>query len=448
MRESKTGRLSTLLPIGVFLALYLGLGIALQYIFKTDGGFYGVPITAALLCAVLTACLQNRNIAFEKKLEIMAKGVGDKNIVAMLLILLAAGIFSGIMGRVGAQGAAYFMLSLIPARFSVAALFAVSCLVSTAMGTSLGTIALIIPIAGAVSDSTGFSLPLCAASVAGGSMFGDNLSFISDTTIAACGTQGCKMRDKFAANFRVAFPAALGCLIILLFLSFGADISGRVNEEYTLAGLIPYILVLIGGIAGINVFIVLLAGIISAGLTALTAQNIGFAELLDSVGDGAAGMYETITVTVLVAALCGLMREYGGFDALLWNIRRVFKGYRGGQLGIGVLVSLFDIAAANNTVAIVMAGPIAKEISAERGIEPRRSASILDTFSCIIQGVLPYGAQLLYAESSLTALGKSVSAIEIIPFMFYPMLLLLSSVIFIISDKTDKKENLDKTADL
>ena len=339
------------------------------------------------------------------------------------------------------------MLSLIPARFAVAVLFAVSCFVSTAMGTSCGTIALIVPISVAVSDASGFSLPLCVASVIGGAMFGDNLSFISDTTIAACNTQGCKMRDKFIANFRIALPAAIVTLAVILLVSFRADISGAVNGDYSLVELIPYIIVLIGGIAGINVFIVLIAGIVSGAVINIIFGQIGFTKLLGEMGTGASGMYETIMVTVLVSTLCGLMRAYGGFDALLWLIKKVFKGKRGGQIGIGILVTLMDIATANNTVAIVMAGPIAKEMSVDYGIEPKRSASLLDTFSCIIQGILPYGAQMLYAVGAVATLGKSVTAFEIIPFMFYPLFLLAATLIYIaVAGGKAKKENLDNAA--
>ena len=236
-------------------------------------------------------------------------------------------------------------------------------------------------------------------------------------------------------------------LAVILLVSFRADISGAVNGDYSLVELIPYIIVLIGGIAGINVFIVLIAGIVSGAVINIIFGQIGFTKLLGEMGTGASGMYETIMVTVLVSALCGLMRAYGGFDAILWLIKKVFKGRRGGQIGIGILVTLMDIATANNTVAIVMAGPIAKEMSVDYGIEPKRSASLLDTFSCIIQGILPYGAQMLYAVGAVATLGKTVSAFEIIPFMFYPLFLLAATLIYIaVAGGRSKKENLDNAA--
>lgn len=440
MAEKKNGGLIALLPIAVFLVLYLGLGITFEYIMKIEMGFYNIPIVVAFLAAILVACLQNRHLKFDDKLEVMAKGVGDKNIMTMILIFLVAGIFVGVVGRSSAESVAYFMLSIIPTRFAVAVLFIVSCFVSTAMGTSCGTIALIVPIAVAVSDASGFSLPLCVGSVIGGSMFGDNLSFISDTTIAACNTQGCKMRDKFKANFFIALPAALATLVVIILLSFHTEINTTINEEYSLIQLIPYILVLVGGIAGINVFVVLLTGIVSGSIIMLATGELAATQLLANMGTGASGMFETIMVTVLVSALCGLMRAYGGFDALLAGIQRVFKGNKGGQIGMGLLVSAMNVATANNTVAIVMAGPIAKDMSKGYGITPQKAASILDVFSCIVQGVLPYGAQMLYAVSAVMTLGHTISAFDILPFLFYQFLLLVSMLCFILFGKQKKSQ--------
>lgn len=420
-----------LLPIGVFLVLYLGLGIVFEYVMKISMGFYNIPIVIAFLAAILVACLQNREVKFDDKLEIMAQGMADKNIITMLLIFMTAGTFVGVVGRSSAESVAYFMLSLIPAKFAVAVLFIVACFVSTAMGTSVGTITLITPIAAAVSAASGFSLPLCVASVMGGAMFGDNLSFISDTTIAACNGQGCAMKDKFRENIGIALPAALAALVLILVLSLNTDLEGAVTHEYNLIQIIPYILVLIGGIAGINVFIVLLVGIVSGSFIMLVTGQITPVDLLGSMGSGTAGMFETGMVAILVSAMCALIREYGGFEALLLAVKKVFKGKKGGQLGIGLLVGVMDVATANNTVAIVMANPIAAEMAKEYGVTPRKTASILDTFSCIFQGVIPYGAQMLVALSAVHEMGYELSAFDVIPKLFYPGLLLVSSLIFI-----------------
>lgn len=436
----KKGNVKALLPIGVFLILYLGLGILFEYVMKIPMGFYNIPIVVAFLVALLVACLQNKNLTFDKKLEIMGHGVGDKNIFTMILIFLEAGIFVGVVGRESAESVAYFMLSHIPAQYAVIVLFVVACFVSLAMGTSVGTITLLTPIAVAVSNASGFDLALCVATVIGGSMFGDNLSFISDTTIAACNGQGCKMKDKFKENFFIALPAAILSLVIILCLSFSKEISGTVANDYNLIQIIPYILVLVGGVLGVNVFAVLLLGIVSGSAIMLLTGSTQFTDLLSNMGSGASGMFETIVVTVLVSAICALIREYGGFDALLSSIKKVFRGIKGGQIGMGLLVGVLDIATANNTVAIVMANPIANEIAKDYGINPKKAASILDTFSCVFQAILPYGAQMLVAISAASALGAQISALSIIPKLFYPYLLCVSSLVAI---GCTKKQNYD-----
>ena len=436
MNEKKTPRAAALLPIAVFLVLYLGLGIVLEYVLKVEMGFYQIPIVVAFLVAILVACLQNRSISFDEKLALMGQGIGDKNIVTMILIFLAAGVFVGVTGRSSAEAVAYFLLSIAPAKLAVAVLFVVACFVSMAMGTSVGTITLLTPIAVAVAKDSGFSLPLCVASVMGGSMFGDNLSFISDTTIAACSTQGCQMKEKFRANFKIALPAALVTLALIVVISLQADVVQTPSGDHNLLLLIPYVLVLIGGIVGLNVFVVvLLVGIAAGAAITLATGQVTALQLMGNMDSGVSGMFETILVTLLVSSLCGLIRAYGGFDALLAAIHKMFHGKRGGQLGIGILVGLMDISTANNTVAIVMAGPIAKEIATEYGISPKRSASLLDTFSCVFQGIIPYGAQMLVAISTCATLGFAISAFDIIPLLFYPMLLCVSSLLFIAFDR-------------
>ena len=431
----KKGNPAALLPIAVFLAIYLGLGLLFEYGMHIPMGFYKVPIVIAFLIAILTACLQNRKVSFEDKLEIMGQGVGDKNIITMLLIFMVAGAFVGVVGRSSAQSVAYFMLDLIPARFAVVVIFIVACFVSTAMGTSVGTITLLTPIAVEVAQAAGFPVALCIGSVVGGSMFGDNLSFISDTTIAACNGQGCAMKDKFRGNFGIALPAAIASIVLILLSTQMQNAGVTFSNEYNLLQILPYLVVMIGGIVGINVFIVLIAGIFSGAVIMLLTGQIAATELLANMGSGAAGMFETSMVAILVAALCQLIKVYGGFDALLYWIRKIFKGPKGGQLGMGLLVGAMDIATANNTVAIVIANPIAREMSQEYGIVPKRAACLLDTFSCIFQGVIPYGAQMLVAISAAAGMGCTVSAFEIMRYLFYPYLLLITSLIAIFCSK-------------
>ena len=406
--EKRNGK--ALLPIFVFVVLYLGLGILFEYGLRIEMGFYKIPVVVIFLIALLVACLQNRALPLNDKLAVMGTGISDPNIITMILIFMLAGIFVGVVGRSSANSVAYFILSLIPPQFAVAVLFIVSCLVSLAMGTSVGTITLIVPIGIAVAKASGFSVPLCIASVMSGAMFGDNLSFISDTTIAACNGQGCKMTDKFKENFFIALPAAIVSVIIIFVLSVKSYNGGFVAEKYNLIQTIPYLLVLIGP-----------------------------TDLLGNMGTGAAGMFETSMVAILVAAICALIKEYGGFAALLHWIKQVFKGRRGGLLGMGLLVGLMDIATANNTVAIVMANPIAKEMSKDYGISSRKAASILDTFSCVFQGILPYGAQMLVAIAAASGLGETVNAFEIMPKLFYPYMLLISSLLFIFFGKEKQK---------
>ena len=431
-KNSGTGRMIALLPIAVFIVMYLGLGIVFEYILHIQMGFYKIPIVVVFLVALLVAFLQNRSLKFDEKMCVVAKSIGDKDIITMVLIFLAAGIFVGVTGRSSAEAVAYFLLSVTPAWAAVAILFVAACLVSVAMGTSVGTITLITPIAVAVSSVSGFSLPLCIGSVMGGAMFGDNLSFITDTTIAACNSQGCEMKDKFRANFKIALPAAIFTIGLIILLSAGSDVSRIQIPEYDLLLLIPYGLVLIGGIVGINVFVVLLTGIVAGLAITLLTGNADFMTLLSNMGTGASGMFETIMVTLLVTAMCGLIRVFGGFDYILYLIRKIFKGRIGGRLGIGLLVGAMDIATANNTVAIVMAGPIARDISKEYSITPKESASLLDTFSCVFQGVIPYGAQMLVALSAASSLGNVISAFDILPFLFYPFLLAICSVVYIV----------------
>ena len=432
----KKGNPIALLPSGVFLVIYLGLGIIFEYGMKISMGFYNIPIVVAFLVAILVGCLQNRKVNLNDKIALMGQGVGDPNIVTMIFIFMAAGIFVGVVGRSSAESVAYFMLSIIPPKFAVAVLFVVACFVSTAMGTSVGTITLLTPIAVEVANASDFAVALCVGSGVGGAMFGDNLSFISDTTIAACNGQGCAMRDKFRGNFFIALPAALGTLAVILALTMGKD-TAPIDQPYNLIQILPYVLVLAGGIVGINVFVVLLLGIASGAAIMLATHQMAATDLLSAMGSGAGGMFETSMVAILVAAMCALIRAYGGFDALLQLIRKLFKGNKGGQLGMGLLVGTMDIATANNTVAIVMANPIAKEMSADYGISPKRAACLLDTYSCIFQGVIPYGAQMLVAITACAEMGVQISAFDIMGYLYYPYLLLVSSLvaIFVIGEK-------------
>ena len=298
------------------------------------------------------------------------------------------------------------------------------------MGTSVGTITVLVPIAAEVALNGGFSTPLCVAAVVGGAMFGDNLSFISDTTIAATKTQGVEMRDKFRVNFRIALPAALVTLAILIAVALTGGAVSVGEYEYNLIQALPYFVVLALALAGINVFFVLGVGIGLFLLAGALTGSLDYISAFTAMGNGTSGMFETMIVTILVASISALIRENGGFAAILRFIETHFSGKRGGMLGIGLLTAFMDVATANNTVAIVVAAPIAKEISTEFGIEAEKTASLLDTCSCVMQGIIPYGAQLLIAASL-----SGISSMAIIPFLFYPFLLAVCVLVSIAREK-------------
>ena len=410
-----------LLPILVFLVLYLGTGVWYEYIRPVEGqmGFYIMSVVVAFGIALIVAMLQNRSLSFDEKIHVCARGIGDDNITTMLFIFLMAGAFSGIARQAGgAVSTANMLLAILPGNFAVPGLFLIACLISMAMGTSVGTITVLVPIAVEAAAGGGFSLPLCVSSVVGGAMFGDNLSFISDTTIAATKTQGVEMRDKFRVNFRVAFPAAVITFAILVVIALTGRGTAVSSGDFNVLQAIPYFIVLVLAVVGINVFIVLGAGIVLFLIVGVSTGMLNYMSAFSAMGNGTTGMFETMIVTILVASTAALIRENGGFEAILAFIRRSFRGKRGGMLGVALLTGLMDVATANNTVAIVIAAPIAKNIAEEYDIDPRQTASLLDTCSCILQGIIPYGAQLLIAAGL-----SGVSSLSLIPWLFYPFLL-------------------------
>ena len=435
------GNPKALIPILVFVILYLGLGIILEYGLGITQGFYSIPVLLIFLIALALAYLQTKADS-DERFRIMAGGVGNPNVFIMILIFLSAGVFTGVMNRAGAESVANFVLTYVPMEYAVIVLFLVSSFVSLSMGTSVGTITVITPIAVSISDITGFNMALCVGTVIGGAMFGDNLSFISDTTIAACNGQGCNMKDKFRENFWIALPAAIATIIVIAVMTVFSGGGSGVPGEYNLVLIIPYLIVLIGGIVGINVFVVLAAGIVTGSITMVATGTVDALDLLPMISGGMGGMLETAMVAILVSAICALIAYNGGFDALLSWIKNIFKSRKGGMLGIGLVVSAMDVATANNTVAIVMANPIAKTISDEYGISSKTTASILDTFSCIVQGILPYGAQMLIAISAVTMLGFTITAFQIIPYLLYPYMLLISVLASIFFIRNKRKEQV------
>ena len=379
MEKEKKGRAIALLPIGVFLIIFLGAGI----VFKD---FYAMPAIVAFLIALFVAFLQNKELSFNKKIEVIAKGVGEENIITMSLIFLCAGGFSGAVTAAGGVDSTVNLgLSLIPAHFAVAGLFLIGCFISVSMGTSMGTIAALAPIAVGISEKTGFALSICIGAVVCGAMFGDNLSMISDTTIAAVKTQGCEMKDKFKANFFIVLPAAIITVLIFWLATRNMSFQLEENLNYSLWEVLPYMVVLLGALIGINVFVVLISGIVISLIVGVSMGHIALSEMFQVVGSGVTSMYDITVISIIVACT------------------------------------------ANNTVAIVMTGPIAKEISEEFDVDPRRSASLLDMFTSVGQGIIPYGAQLLSA-ATLTGL----TPLQIIPNLYYPLLMGVCGILAII----------------
>lgn len=429
-KKDNKGNVAALLPIGVFLVVFLGSGII-------TGDFYAMPAIVAFLIALCVAFLQNKKLSFNEKISIISKGVGDDNIITMCLIFLCAGGFSGaVTAAGGVESAVNLGLSVLPSNFAVVGLFIIGCFISVSMGTSMGTIAALAPIAVGISEKTGFSMAICIGAVMCGAMFGDNLSMISDTTIAAVKTQGCEMKDKFKENFLIVLPAAVITIIVFLVLTANGQYQVSDDLPYQFIRVIPYLVVLIGALVGVNVFVVLIGGTILSLLVGVGTGAMEWNQIFLAIGGGEVngqsiggvmGMYDITVISIVVACIVSLVKEYGGIQYILTFIKNRIKGKKGAEFGIASLALLVDMCTANNTVAIVMSGPIAKEISDEFGVDKKRSASLLDIFSSVGQGLIPYGAQLLSA-ATLTGL----TPFAIMPYLYYPILMAVSAVCFIL----------------
>lgn len=422
--NKKKGRAIALLPIGVFLVIFLGAGIVFQ-------DFYSMPAIVGFLIALMIAFFQNRSLPFEEKIKVVSKGAGEENIITMLLIFLSAGAFSGaVTAAGGVESTVNLGLSILPSHVAVVGLFLIGCFISVSMGTSMGTIAALAPIAVGISEKAGFPMAVCIGAVVCGAMFGDNLSMISDTTIAAVKTQGCEMKDKFKANFLIVLPAAILTILIFFVMTRNGNFKVSGDLSYNLLQVLPYLIVLVGALIGFNVFLVLISGIAVSLVVGVGTGAIALADVFKVMGDGVTSMYDITVISLVVACIVSLVKEYGGIEFLLHLIKGRIHTKKGAQLGIAGLSLLVDAATANNTVAIVMAGPIAKEISDEFEVDPKRTASLLDIFTSVGQGMIPYGAQLLSA-ATLTGL----TPFEILPFLFYPILMGVSAVLFILFGK-------------
>lgn len=436
----KKGNAWALLPIGVFLVVFIGSGILFQ-------DFYAMPAIVGFLIALVVAFLQNPKRKFDEKLQSVTESMGDANVMIMCLVFVLAGGFSGaVQAAGGVDSTVNFGLSIMPPAVAVAGLFVIGCFISTAMGTSVGTIAALTPIAVGISEKTGMAGALCIGAVVSGAMFGDNLSVISDTTIAATRTQGCDMKDKFRENFKIVLPAAIITLVLFLVIASGSQYSVSDDLSYNVFKILPYLVVLVGALAGMNVFLVLVLGIILSVIVGVSTGSIAWNQIFTVIfqgPDGAGGiknMYDITVISIVVAGIIGLVKANGGIDFILEGIKKHVHTNRGAQLGIALLSSLVDISTANNTIAIVMAGPIARDISQEYGISPRRTASLLDIYTSVWQGLIPYGAQLLYACAGAAAVGLTLTPLDLLPYLFYPILMGISGIVFILFSGRSKNE--------
>ena len=411
-------RARALIPFGVFLVFYLGISL-------WAGDFYRVPMPVAFLVASASALVLDHRSSLRSKVELFAHGMGNVDIMTMCLIFILAGAFAGVASAMGAVSATVNLaLAVIPANLLLAGIFLVGCFISISIGTSVGTVVALTPIALGLTGTLEISPGLCLGAVVGGAMFGDNLSMISDTTIAATRTQGVEMHRKFQANLKIAIPAAV--LSILLYLCISPAVRpealpGDASWE-RFAAMLPYISVLVLALCGMNVMAVLIFGTAFAGVIGMATGHSDFWGFLGAVGAGTLSMSETLVVALLAGGLLKVIRYNGGIAYILQTIERHIRGRRGGELGTFLLVSVVNCFTANNTVAIVITGPIARDISQRYGIPPARTASILDSASCIIQGMLPYGAQILTAIGAASAVGLTVSPLEVIRFLGYPYL--------------------------
>lgn len=428
-RHKKEGALS-LLPFLIFIVIYLGAGIYFQ-IHGVEMAFYQFPSVTAMFIAVLSAFFMGDE-TLQVKFGIFSRGAGNENVMTMLMIYILAGAFSAVAAAMGGRDATVNLgISFVPAQYLAAGIFIISAFMGTATGTSMGTIAAIVPIAAGISVKSGISEALMVAACVGGAMFGDNLSMISDTTIAATRTQGCELKDKFKMNFRIALPAAVLTIFLLLVIGQPSAAADLQELDYSLLKVFPYIAVLGLALLGANVFLVLTVGIFLAGFIGMASAELTVITFAQNIWNGFMGMGEAFFLALFCGGISEMIAYYGGIEWLISKLRKMIKGNKSAQLGIAALVSLTDCATANNTVAIIISGGVAKDISNEYGIDSRRSASLLDIFSCVFQGIIPYGAQLLTASALASKNGTVINAMEIIPHMWYCWLLAIFGILSI-----------------
>ena len=417
----KQPSLWALSPLLVFLCLYLVVSLLVN-------DFYKVPITVAFLVSSVYAVCITKGLSLNDRILQFSHGAANKNVMLMIWIFILAGAFAQSAKDIGAIDATVNMaLQLLPGNLLLAGFFLAACFISLSIGTSVGTIVALVPVIAGIAEKTGMDMGFMAAVVVGGALFGDNLSFISDTTIAATRTQGCQMKDKFKVNFRLVLPAALCVLGYYVYRGFGMNMP---HESYTIewVKVLPYLVVLVTAFMGFNVMAVLILGIVATGAVGLCTGSIGVFDWFGSLGSGMSGMGELIIITLMAGGMLELIRFNGGVDYIIEVLTRRINGKKGAEMCIAALVSIANICTANNTIAIITVGPLAKDIATKYGVDNRKSASILDTFSCVVQGVIPYGAQMLMAAKL-----ASISPLSIVEYLYYPLGILVMAMFSILA---------------
>ncbi|MGM0901489.1 MAG: Na+/H+ antiporter NhaC family protein [Bacillota bacterium] len=420
MGVERKGSAWALLPFAVFLVLFIGTGLV-------TGDFYAFPVIVAIAISAAVALAMNPKESFAHKVDIFCRGAGNGNVMLMVVIFLLAGAFSATAKGMGAvDSTVNLALSVVPQNLLMVGMFVIACFISLSMGTSMGTIVALAPIGVGISEQTDISLALSMAAVIGGAMFGDNLSFISDTTISAVRSQNTQMKDKFKVNFWIVLPAAVITCVLLGVLTMGE--SAQIAQyEYSWVKILPYLLVIVTALIGINVFLVLALGIAFAGAVGLVDGSYKLMGVVQSIGDGMAGMYEIAFLAILIAGMVEVIKHNGGIDYLLHLATSKIKTKKGAEFGIAGLVGLTDLSTANNTIAIIITGPLAKDIADRYDIDPRKSSSILDIFSCSVQGLIPYGGQILAATAV-----AGISPIAVLQYSYYPILIGICGIIAIL----------------
>ena len=430
MNEVKKNSGLSFIPLLLFVVIYLGAGL----FYQAQGvpfAFYQFPAMASMFIALIVAFIMGRE-KIDIKFRLFTRGIANEGVITMLLIYMLAGAFSGVATAMGGRDATVNLgLSVIPPQFLAAGVFIISAFMGTATGTSIGTISAVAPIAIGVADKGGLNVALVVGACVGGAMFGDNLSMISDTTIAATSTQGVEMKDKFRVNLLIAIPAAVCTLVLLLIFGRPEEAASLGDLSFNFFKVIPYLAVFILAIIGMNVFLVLTIGIIVAAIIGIATGDFTLATAAQGFYSGVTGMDEVFYLTMVAAGLAGLTRNRGGFEWLIEKLGKICKSAKSSQIVMAILVALIDIAVATNTVAIILSGDTAKNISREYKIDPRRMASILDIFSCVPQGLLPYSGQLLTSAAFATAAGLSYTAVSFMPYVWYCFFLALFGILSI-----------------